>query len=265
MSFRISISRIGIVILLASFGSNNAIASSTTLQPLDATDMIQSWIVGQDVAGYSCWDQLDKVQKPVLQIQVSGKWISKTKGHLLGKSKYCTDPGFPVTVAYHWVVNVRGATMSNQSKSRSIKAREIIPSSGNSNLVITPSFTKFLFLNVNDSAAAFADALTSISQFFENGGSHAQTRPGYRISTDCTFKGIFLGGKVKFVEVGADFNVKVVNYFGDLNVRKVDFNSISAACGEWQVVDLGQDFTVKIVNVGEDFSIKYVNSFPGTP
>ncbi len=78
---------------------------------------------------------------------------------------------------------------------------------------------------------------------------------------NCTCKGIPLYGKVREVNIGADFKVEVVNIGEDLRVEKV---SIGAhRCGQWEFVDIGEDFTVEFVDISPDFKILFVNILPG--
>ena len=88
----------------------------------------------------------------------------------------------------------------------------------------------------------------------------AQANP---IAQDCTYNNIPLYGTVKIVKNGfADFNVKIVQSFPDLKVKKV--NTFTNTCGEWKIIEHGNaDFTIQFVNAFEDFSIKFVNSFAG--
>jgi hypothetical protein len=81
------------------------------------------------------------------------------------------------------------------------------------------------------------------------------------ISSDCTWNGIKLYGKVKVVQSFADIEVKVVSSFPDLKVKKV--RSFADRCGLWTFVESFPDFTVKFVNSFPDLKIKYVDSFPG--
>ena len=132
-------------------------------------------------------------------------------------------------------------------------------------MIVTPPFTKVLYLTLHDAVAPIHDAISGFLGMAGNGTS--STYPGVtmgagRIPSNCTSKGKFLGGRVKIVEVGADFNVKVVNSFEDLNVHRVNFGN---ACGEWQIVDIGADFNIKVVNSFEDFSIKFVDFGSGIP
>ena len=78
---------------------------------------------------------------------------------------------------------------------------------------------------------------------------------------DCQCKNIELKGRVKIVNNFADFKVKTVNSFADLRVKKI--KSLPNECGEWQFVDLGEDFTIQFVESFPDFTIMYVEQFPG--
>lgn len=81
------------------------------------------------------------------------------------------------------------------------------------------------------------------------------------ISPDCTFRGVPLYGKVKVVDVFADFNVEIVDALCDLDVKFVD--ALPNQCGEWEFVDTFEDFSVKFVDVFGDFSICNVDALPG--
>jgi hypothetical protein len=112
-----------------------------------------------------------------------------------------------------------------------------------------------------------AQTVTEVDAHVEtsDGGSQtdAQTPPERcgRIYCDCTLDGVPLTGRVKFVTSFGDFKVREDTSFPDLNVRETNFPS---ACGEWQVVTIGEDFTVELVPAFEDFSFRY-SSFPGIP
>ena len=81
------------------------------------------------------------------------------------------------------------------------------------------------------------------------------------ISRDGYYHGIFLGGKVKVVNYGADIKVKVVNSFANLKVKPV--TAFPDDVGEWQFVSYGEDFTIQYVNSFPDITIQFVSSFPG--
>ena len=81
------------------------------------------------------------------------------------------------------------------------------------------------------------------------------------VSSNCTYKGVPLYGKVKVVTSFEDFKVKKVTSFEDLKVKKV--TSFPDRCGRWQFVDSFEDFKIKYVDSFEDFKIKFVDSFEG--
>lgn len=80
-------------------------------------------------------------------------------------------------------------------------------------------------------------------------------------SYNCSYKGIPMYGKVKFVENFPDIKVKIVDSFEDIKVKMVE--NFPDDCGEWQVVENFEDFRVKIVESFEDIKVKVVDSFPG--
>lgn len=81
------------------------------------------------------------------------------------------------------------------------------------------------------------------------------------ISSDCSYKGFKLYGKIKFVNSFPDIKVKVVSSFPDLKVKMV--SSFPDDCGEWQTTNSFPDLKVQIVNSFPDIKIKFVDSFPG--
>jgi hypothetical protein len=81
-----------------------------------------------------------------------------------------------------------------------------------------------------------------------------------RIRCDCTFDGIQLFGRVRYVDSFPDIQVRISS-FPDLRVRE---GSFADECGEWEIVNSFPDFTVEIVDAFEDFQIAY-SAFPGIP
>jgi len=76
---------------------------------------------------------------------------------------------------------------------------------------------------------------------------------------NCKCKEINLYGKVRIVNTGETFKVRISD-FPDLNVL---ITPHPLKCGEWEFVEIGENFSIRFVEIGEDFSIKYSN-FPGT-
>lgn len=90
---------------------------------------------------------------------------------------------------------------------------------------------------------------------FVNSGSNPIDRE------TCTCKGKRLYGKVRVVDVSADFKVEIVDIGADLRVERVNIGSDS--CGKWEFVDIGEDFTVEFVEIGGDFKVEFVEISPG--
>jgi hypothetical protein len=82
-----------------------------------------------------------------------------------------------------------------------------------------------------------------------------------QISSDCTFHGKKMYGKVQVVTSFPDIKVQVVSSFADLKVQTV--NSFPDSCGKWQFVNSFPDFKIQYVNSFPDIKIMMVNSFPG--
>ena len=81
------------------------------------------------------------------------------------------------------------------------------------------------------------------------------------ISSDCTYEGIALKGKVQIVESFPDIKVQWVESFPDIKVKWV--NSFPDDCGEWQEVSSFPDFKIQIVTSFPDIKAEEVTSFPG--
>lgn len=84
-----------------------------------------------------------------------------------------------------------------------------------------------------------------------------------KISKECTYKGIPLYGKVKFVSSGGDIKIQATCSFPDLKVKIV--RAFPDSCGEWQIVDSFPDFTVQFVESFPDLRVQFVDAFPGLP
>ncbi|MFD0863589.1 hypothetical protein ACFQ1M_15340 [Sungkyunkwania multivorans] len=102
-----------------------------------------------------------------------------------------------------------------------------------------------------------------------NLGSNMFTMPSNNSDKDlrkldsCYFEGRPLYGKIKLVEnkSQADVTVKIVSSFPDLKVKFVEH--FADDCGEWQIVEHGEDLRVYITENFEDIKVKPVSSFPG--
>lgn len=81
------------------------------------------------------------------------------------------------------------------------------------------------------------------------------------ISSDCTYDGIKLAGKVQIVESFPDIKVEMVSSFPDIKVKWV--SSFPDDCGEWQEVSSFPDFKIQIVTSFPDIKAEEVTSFPG--
>jgi hypothetical protein len=85
--------------------------------------------------------------------------------------------------------------------------------------------------------------------------------PSGHITEDCTCNKTKLYGRVRFVEDAGDFRIRFVSHNPDLKITFV--TRPANKCGEWQIVEGGEDFTVCVVEGGEDFTIRYNESNPG--
>ncbi|EAY27349.1 hypothetical protein [Microscilla marina] len=84
----------------------------------------------------------------------------------------------------------------------------------------------------------------------------------YMLKTgSCSYKGIKLYGKVKFVTSFPDIKIQYVSSFPDIKVQFVD--SFPDKCGKWKEVSSFPDFKVEVVSSFPDLKVKKVTSFPG--
>jgi hypothetical protein len=81
------------------------------------------------------------------------------------------------------------------------------------------------------------------------------------LTGDCSYKGIKLQGKVKFVTSFPDIKIQYVTSFPDIKVKYV--TSFPNACGLWQVVESFPDFKIQVVESFPDIKVQLVESFPG--
>jgi hypothetical protein len=81
------------------------------------------------------------------------------------------------------------------------------------------------------------------------------------VSSDCSWNGISLKGKVQFVESFPDIKIQWVESFPDLKVQWV--TSFPDDCGEWQEVTSFPDFKIQVVTSFPDVKVQEVTSFPG--
>ncbi len=81
------------------------------------------------------------------------------------------------------------------------------------------------------------------------------------VTKDCKCDDTELFGRVRFVNDGGDFRIRFVQNNPDLRIQFVA--RPASKCGQWQIVDGGEDFTVYVVAGGEDFTVQYSESNPG--
>ena len=93
--------------------------------------------------------------------------------------------------------------------------------------------------------------------------TNAKVEAGGTVSSDCTFEGRKLYGKVQVVNSFPDLKVQVVSSFPDLKVQEV--TAFPDSCGKWQRVESFPDLKIQFVNSFPDIKIEYVNSYPGLP
>jgi hypothetical protein len=111
---------------------------------------------------------------------------------------------------------------------------------------------------VNDAAAS--DGAVADAALPDAAPRDAEVEDCGRIKCDCTFDGIPLFGRVRYVTDFPDITVRETP-FPDLRVREGPF---ADSCGEWEIVENFEDIRVEVVTSLEDFGIEY-SDFPGIP
>ncbi len=70
-------------------------------------------------------------------------------------------------------------------------------------------------------------------------------------------KGCHIFGKIKFVQFGGDYKIRMVGMSPNLKVKYVSYGASTQ--GNWQIVDFGEDYKIELVQAGEDFSVQIVD------
>lgn len=84
-----------------------------------------------------------------------------------------------------------------------------------------------------------------------------------RDTSNCTWKGFKLYGKVQFVDAFPDIKIQFVDAFPDIRVEWV--NAFPDDCGKWQKVTAFPDLKVQVVTAFPDLKVQEVKAFPGLP
>jgi hypothetical protein len=249
------------IVLLLSFSLISvkapAAVSAETLMPIDDTGSV--WIVGTDTNGYGCWSLNSSSLKPVLQVKVRNKWVTKTKAKLTKNSSICDDVKYPWVATYRWIVDELGETPRSGSNARNLMAREYLPSTRNTKYFAGSPFVKQVYASKSDHMADLGNVLNELF----SGGSSGSSYGSSNKLAGCTYKGKKLFGKVQVVDFFPDIKVQVVDFFPDIKVQRVDF--FPTSCGKWQFVDFFPDIKVQFVDFFPDIKVQFVDFFPGLP
>lgn len=68
-------------------------------------------------------------------------------------------------------------------------------------------------------------------------------------------------GRIRITNSGADYRVRKVSSGADLRVEVVSIAPTSP--GRWEIVEIGEDYSVEFVEAFEDFTVEFVNIDPG--
>ncbi len=67
-----------------------------------------------------------------------------------------------------------------------------------------------------------------------------------------------LYGRIKIVNSGEDYAVRIASYAPDLDVCLVELSQYADRPGYWMIVENNEDFRVRFVQYAEDISIQFV-------
>jgi len=96
------------------------------------------------------------------------------------------------------------------------------------------------------------------------------TRPPFfdsdRKPKNCMFKGYSMNARVRIINEDSrpTFRVRVLEDGQgdeDLTVRFVTNKRSTCDCGQWEIVESGEDFTVAFVESGEDFVVRITEPY----
>jgi len=235
----------------------------------------QVWKFGDQIRVYEC---LAKPTKGALSLKSSNGWIEVARTVAVLDPKLCSTSSAPYAAKYGFVLIVDG-----QQDFPGTQAKLLIykiaytqgPSHSNLLAAVYESSDelsgdqrdgKLPGSHSTDAPEQQAQTLASPKPVqskssatpLPSATSSAQTSVGW---SGCSFNGVPMFGRVKFVSVGAQFKIRLIGNKAALKVKGVTRSAKS--CGEWQFVSAAPAFTVEIVRTGEDFTVSLGGSRPG--
>jgi hypothetical protein len=87
--------------------------------------------------------------------------------------------------------------------------------------------------------------------------------PNDAVPENCMIKGKSMNARVRILSNNADFKVRLIHpdEREDLTVRFITNTRGSTECGQWELVNSREDFTVEFVKDNEDFTIRVIEGF----
>jgi len=206
-----------------------------------------------------CWAKADP---PRLEAKINGVWKQVAKPRLSWDA-FC-DGGGNYRATYFVTPSRTGFSLDGKDK-QTIALRS---TNGKS----TANFSRYVWASRSVHDQEVTDRLSKTLQTFNDvledvvsGSGSGLPSSGSGLSSSgwsgCYYMGQKMWGTVKVVEYGfADYDVKIVDYGADLNVKPIEFG-FASSCGEWKLTEYGfADFSVKFVDYGiADFDIKLVS------
>jgi hypothetical protein len=234
--------------------------AATSVQPM-SDDLLMElpagvWIRGTKVKlidAKLCWN---KSEKPVLYAKLDGRFEPVAKGRLFKSSSSGCKGKHPLTAVYRFTLKDGGAAQKMTLRSGEASG-------------VNAKYIRTIYSSVNEynntiagMLGVFEDLLTG-DKDSSNPASGAGSQTETSGWSGCYFNGQKMWGTVKIVDAGfADSDVKVVDYFQDLKVKRSYLYLMG--CGEWEIVNNGYaDFSIKLVDYFPDFTVKFVDFFPG--
>jgi hypothetical protein len=263
----------------ASGYQSRARADSPSWQQLSPSPQV--WILGNQVRTFEC---LARPTQSTFSLQFNNSWVEVARARAAIDPKLCTSSAAPYAAKYQFTLNfegqqdfpIPGGTNAKLLRFQ-IAYNNISPSSGIAAVYSSASELgadeidgKLPGATVNDEG----DQAAQISITPKAAKSPVSLRPSVTAQTfatvaaqatagwnGCSFNGVPLFGRVKYVAFGAQFKIRLASANAALKVKAVTHPA--KTCGEWQFVQANPTFTVQIVKSGEDFTVSLGAARPG--
>lgn len=203
-------------------------------------------IYGQIVNSYACWSLDSSKQRPMFQLLVNNKWITKATGKVYKNSTLCSDSEYPFVVNYQWRLDVKGQTYTGNSYYKTLKYRQYLPAKGTFKSFTTPSYTFNVYLTKSD----WDKYVNQLATETVNRISQESISPIDSGSGPCYKNGKPLFGQIYITKYPFEADVKVYvtkySFESDLKVFWTKYSFDARSCGLWYATQYSFDADTKV-------------------